>query len=93
MDPTCRLDVFIKGSAERLCACCGSALVEGDSTAAVGAEIAVDGTEIVDGSGFVVIPGFVDAHMHTWQTALRGAVAGSTLIEYFRLVQAGLATR
>ena len=72
---------------------CGSVLVEGDSIAAVGAEVAVDGAEIVDGSGFIVIPGLVNAHMHTWQTALRGAVADSTLIEYFRLVHAGLATR
>ena len=31
--------------------------------------------------------------MHTWQTALRGAAANWTLLEYFRWVHAGLATQ
>ena len=31
--------------------------------------------------------------MHTWQTALRGAAANWTLLEYFRRVHAGLATQ
>lgn len=70
----------------------GSVLVEGERIAAVGADLPADGAEIVEGAGFIVIPGLVNAHMHTWQTALRGAVADTTLIEYFRLVHAGLAT-
>jgi cytosine/adenosine deaminase-related metal-dependent hydrolase len=34
----------------------------------------------------------VNAHMHTWQTGLRGMAANWTLLEYFRNMHAGLAT-
>ena len=40
----------------------------------------------------IVIPGLVNAHMHTWQTALRGVAANWTLLEYFQKMHAGLAT-
>lgn len=49
-------------------------------------------TEIVEGKGRIVIPGLVNAHMHTWQTVLRGYAANWTLPEYFRRIHAGLAT-
>jgi cytosine/adenosine deaminase-related metal-dependent hydrolase len=54
-------------------------------------EVAEDGAEVVDGRGCIVVPGFVNAHMHTWQTALRGVAADWTLPEYFRKMHAGLA--
>ena len=40
-----------------------------------------------------MIPGLVNAHMHTWQTGLRAISSNWTLLEYFRWVHAGLATR
>jgi cytosine/adenosine deaminase-related metal-dependent hydrolase len=46
----------------------------------------------VDATGCIVIPGLVNAHMHTWQTALRGLAANWTLLEYFQKMHAGLAT-
>ncbi|OAF10657.1 cytosine deaminase [Bradyrhizobium centrolobii] len=49
-------------------------------------------TEVVDGTGRIVVPGLINAHMHTWQTALRGYAANWTLLEYFRRMHAGLAT-
>ncbi|GLR86074.1 amidohydrolase family protein [Bradyrhizobium iriomotense] len=49
-------------------------------------------TEIVDGTRRIVIPGLINAHMHTWQTALRGFAANWTLLEYFSRMHAGLAT-
>jgi cytosine/adenosine deaminase-related metal-dependent hydrolase len=48
--------------------------------------------QIIDGRGFILVPGFVNAHMHTWQTALRGMASNWTLLEYFRWMHAGLAT-
>ncbi len=51
-----------------------------------------DGIEVIDGHGRIVIPGLINAHMHTWQTALRGYAANWTLLEYFRRMHAGLAT-
>jgi len=53
---------------------------------------AVTDTEVVDGRGRIVLPGLINAHMHTWQTALRGFAANWTLPEYFRRMHAGLAT-
>lgn len=67
-------------------------LVEGDRIAAIGPDIAVSDAEIVDGRGRIVIPGLINAHIHTWQTALRGFAANWTLPEYFRRMHAGLAT-
>lgn len=49
--------------------------------------------EVFDARGFIVVPGFINAHMHTWQTALRGVASNWTLLEYFRWMHAGLATR
>src|SRR5262249_36577331 len=67
-------------------------LVEGDRIAAIGRDIAATDAEVVDGGGRIVIPGLINAHMHTWQTALRGFAANWTLPEYFRRMHAGLAT-
>jgi cytosine/adenosine deaminase-related metal-dependent hydrolase len=67
-------------------------LVEGDRIAAVRPRIEVDDAEIVDGRGRIVIPGLINAHMHTWQTALRGYASNWTLPEYFGKMHAGLAT-
>jgi 5-methylthioadenosine/S-adenosylhomocysteine deaminase len=71
----------------------GDVLVEGDKISVVAAAIEPPaGTEIIDGSGKIVIPGLVNTHMHTWQTALRGVTSNLTLTQYFRLMHAGLAT-
>ena len=67
-------------------------LVEGDTIAAIGPRLHAGDAEVLDASGCIVVPGFVNAHMHTWQTALRGIAANWTLLEYFRKMHAGLAT-
>ena len=71
----------------------GSVLIDGDCIAAVGRHVDAGDAEIVEASGFILLPGLVNAHMHTWQTALRGAASNWTLLEYFRWVHAGLAIR
>lgn len=67
-------------------------LVEDGRIAAVGPQIEAGDAEIVDGRGRIVIPGLINAHMHTWQTALRGYASNWTLPEYFGKMHAGLAT-
>ncbi len=71
----------------------GDVLIEGDRVAAVGSRIHAPDAEIFDGRAFILIPGLINAHMHTWQTGLRAISANWTLLEYFRWVHAGLATR
>ena len=70
----------------------GDVLVTGDTITAIEPTIAVDDAVVVDATGCIVIPGLVNAHMHTWQTALRGVAANWTLLQYFKNMHAGLAT-
>lgn len=58
----------------------------------IAARIHADDARVVDATGCIMIPGLVNAHMHTWQTALRGFAANWTLLEYFQKMHAGLAT-
>lgn len=48
--------------------------------------------DVIDARGMIVMPGFVNAHMHTWQTGLRGVAADWTISQYLRAIHAGLAT-
>jgi 5-methylthioadenosine/S-adenosylhomocysteine deaminase len=71
----------------------GNILIENDKVAAVGEQTVRADAEVVDGQSLIVIPGLVNAHMHTWQTGLRSVSSNWTLLEYFRWMHAGLATR
>ena len=70
----------------------GDVLVTGDTITEIAPALHVDDAQVVDATGCIVIPGLVNAHMHTWQTALRGLAANWTLLEYFQKMHAGLAT-
>lgn len=50
----------------------GDVLIEGDRLAAVGRGLDGAGAEIVDATGKLVLPGFVDVHNHLWQSLIRG---------------------
>ena len=69
-------------------------LVEGDRIAAImpAGRIGAENAEVIDARNGIVIPGIVNTHMHTWQTALRGIASNWTLLEYFKKMHAGLAT-
>jgi 5-methylthioadenosine/S-adenosylhomocysteine deaminase len=60
----------------------GDVLIEGDTIAQVAPRIDAD-AEVLDASGRIVIPGFVDTHRHTWETAIRGCAPNATLDDYF----------
>lgn len=61
----------------------GDVLIEGDSIAAVAPSLDVDGAQVIDASGDIVIPGFIDSHRHTWETAIRNCAPNATLDDYF----------
>ncbi|HYF59939.1 MAG TPA: amidohydrolase family protein [Burkholderiaceae bacterium] len=70
----------------------GDLLVEGDRIAAIAPRLEVDDAEVVELGDRILIPGLVNAHLHTWQTGLRGVASDWTLPEYFSKMHAGLAT-
>ena len=70
----------------------GDLLVDGDRILEIAPHIQTDAVEVIEAKGSIVIPGLINAHMHTWQTALRGLAANWTLLEYFQKMHAGLAT-
>ena len=65
---------------------CGDVLVEGERIVAVGTSIDAEDAEILDASGCIVIPGFIDSHRHTWETVIRGIAPDVSLSGYFDIV-------
>ncbi|MGE0746192.1 MAG: amidohydrolase family protein [Rhodospirillales bacterium] len=66
-------------------------LVEGERIAAIGPDLAADGAAVIDARDMIVMPGFVNAHLHTWQTGIRGIAGDWTMTDYLRAMHAGLA--
>lgn len=60
----------------------GDVLIEDDTIVQVAESIDAD-AEVVDATGRIVIPGFIDSHRHTWETAIRGCAPNATLDDYF----------
>jgi 5-methylthioadenosine/S-adenosylhomocysteine deaminase len=60
----------------------GDVLIEDGRIAAVQPEISAD-ADVIDATGCIVTPGFVDSHRHTWETAIRNCAPNSTLDDYF----------
>ncbi len=64
----------------------GDVLVEGDRIAQVGKGLSADGAQVIDATGDIVIPGFVDTHRHTWETSIRTCAPDYALINYFSAI-------
>jgi cytosine/adenosine deaminase-related metal-dependent hydrolase len=71
----------------------GDILVEDGRILELGPALgAPPGAELIDASGMIVIPGLVNGHVHTWQSALRGLAADWTVAHYMQAMHRGLAT-
>ncbi|HVR34132.1 MAG TPA: amidohydrolase family protein [Acidimicrobiia bacterium] len=49
----------------------GDVLVEDDRILAVGRDLGASDAEVIDATGMIVMPGFVDTHRHIWEGVLR----------------------
>ncbi len=58
----------------------GDVLVEGKKILAVGPNLQATGAAIIDATGRVVMPGFIDTHHHQFETVLRSFLADGVLI-------------
>ena len=58
----------------------GDVLLDGSKIAEVAASIHAPEAAVIDASGHIVMPGFVDAHSHQFETALRSFLADGILI-------------
>ncbi|WP_017593014.1 amidohydrolase family protein [Nocardiopsis potens] len=67
------------GTVER----CDLLIREGAIAAVGGRLVAGPDTEVIDVRGKVLLPGFVDAHTHLWQSAIRGRGPALGLYEWF----------
>jgi 5-methylthioadenosine/S-adenosylhomocysteine deaminase len=57
-------------------------LVEDGKISAIQSSLDAD-AEVVDCTGKILIPGFIDSHRHTWEAAIRGCAPNATLDDYF----------
>jgi 5-methylthioadenosine/S-adenosylhomocysteine deaminase len=61
----------------------GDLLIDNGKIVAVGRNVGSWAVMEIDGRGMIAMPGFINGHIHLWQTALRGVAADWTLDHYF----------
>ncbi|MFJ5300882.1 amidohydrolase family protein [Pseudomonas sp. NPDC088368] len=62
-------------------------LIEGSRIIAVGPNLSAEGALVIDATGHIVMPGFVNPHQHAWLGLLRGLMPNvETLNEYFEAI-------
>lgn len=61
----------------------GDILLDNGRIIAIGPKAGSWAVTEIDGRGMIAVPGFINGHIHLWQTALRGVAADWTLDHYF----------
>ena len=68
-------------------------LIEDDIISAIGPQLEAPADEVIDAGDMIVMPGLVEAHIHTWQTGLRGVGAEWVSVDYHKNMHGNMATR
>ena len=68
-------------------------LVDGEAIRKIGKTIRSSDAKVVDATGKIVMPGLVNAHLHTWQTGIRGIAGNWSIPEYLHRMHAAIAPR
>jgi len=58
----------------------GDVLIEGAKIVEVGANIDASDAHVIDASGKIVMPGFIDTHHHQFETGLRSSLADAIVV-------------
>ena len=70
----------------------GDVLIDGGKITAVSAQVkAPPQAQVIDATNTVVIPGFVDAHRHSWEGQLRRIIPDGAIAEYMATTHNGFA--
>ncbi|MGG5819780.1 amidohydrolase family protein [Falsiroseomonas sp. HW251] len=64
----------------------GDVLIEGGAIRAVAPGIQAEGALVIDGTGRIAMPGFVNGHIHLAQTMQRGLSADHSFVTYFQQI-------
>ena len=80
--------VPVAGTAQEIKA---DVLIDGGKIVAIEPNLSAD-AEVIDASGSIVMPGFVDTHRHVWQTQLRTVATDWSLFDYFVEMRLGYST-
>lgn len=60
----------------------GDILIEDGLIAAVGRDLNAGDVRLIDGTGCIALPGFVDAHRHLWEGAMRAVTADWSILDF-----------
>jgi 5-methylthioadenosine/S-adenosylhomocysteine deaminase len=70
----------------------GDVLIDGTKISKVDKSISSHGATVVDASGTIIVPGFVDSHRHAWQNYFRRAIPNAPLLsDYAAFTHSGIA--
>jgi 5-methylthioadenosine/S-adenosylhomocysteine deaminase len=64
----------------------GDLLVEGDRISRIAPHIDAPADEVIDAAGLLVLPGFVQSHLHLCQTLLRGQADDMPLLDWLNRI-------
>ena len=67
-------------------------LIHHDKIVELSNNINTDDALLIDASDYLIVPGFINTHIHTWQTGLRGIASDWTLKDYLDSIHKGLAS-
>ena len=71
----------------------GDIFIEGDKIIKIGRTVRASDAKIIDATGMIVMPGLINAHLHTWQTGIRGVAGNWSIPEYLHHMHAQIAPK
>ena len=66
----------------------GDVHVDNGTIVDIGPQLAAPGAQVIDGRGFIVMPGLIDTHWHMWTTLLRNMSGDDRAHGYFPMTTA-----